>query len=291
MSVRFFLRSKLFVPGTRPELFQKALNSDADALSLDLEDSVHATLKSSARQNIVEFLNKPADWETNKLIIVRVNDLSQPEAEEDINAIVSSRLDIINIPKVESAADIRKAVGIMERAETRLSIKKPIAILANIETPKGLRFSAEIACADARVMGLQIGFADLFGVLGVDHNDQQAAHQVRLLVRLAAGEAGIEVYDAAFLDIQDKEALRATAQVAKRLGFSGKSCIHPSQIAIINEVFMPSDVEIKQAKELLEYSRQNNQSKKGVFVFNGQMIDKPVIEAAERIVQLSTFNR
>ncbi|WP_029918020.1 HpcH/HpaI aldolase/citrate lyase family protein [Pelobacter seleniigenes] len=291
MRTRYLLRSKLFVPGNRPDLFSKALRSAVDAVSFDLEDAVHPSLKSSARKTLADFIKGDDVKKTDKLIIIRINDLSKPEAPDDIKAVVSPRLDIVNIPKVESCADIKKAVALLRQEEEEQGMTRQIAILANIETPKGLRCAAEIACADSRVMGLQIGFADLFGALGVNRQDLMATHQVRLSVRIAAGEAGIDAYDAAFLNIKDHDALRAEAQISKQLGFAGKSCIHPSQIEPVNDVFMPSDIEITQARELLEYARLHDQSGEGVFVFNGQMIDKPVIEAAERIVQLSTINR
>ena len=111
----------------------------------------------------------------------------------------------------------------------------------------GLRLAAEIAAADPRVAGLQIGFADLFEPLGIDRRDAAAVQQVQLAVRLAAGEAGVLAYDAAFADVNDAEGFRREAEVARRLGFIGKSCIHPSQVPIANAVFRPSEAEIAQA--------------------------------------------
>lgn len=281
-----FMRSKLFIPGSRPELFAKALQSEVDAISLDLEDSVHESLKGSARQSVAEFVHSPAAVETQKVIIVRVNDLNHPDVEKDIRAIVSPQLDILNVPKVESAEDIETVVQFLSRIEAEQDINEPIAILANIETPKGLRCAAEIACADSRVMGLQIGFADLFGALGIDRTDHQATHQVRLQVRMASGEAGIAAYDAAFLNVKDMAMLQTDAQSAKQLGYAGKSCIHPAQIETINNIFMPSEQELEKAERLLDMARRNEEKGEGVFMFNGHMIDKPVIEAAERLLQL-----
>lgn len=286
MKSRQFMRSKLFVPGSRQELFHKALQSNADAISFDLEDAVHETLKSQARQSVAEFIHSPAALATQKLIIVRVNGLQHPNFEKDLQEIVSPGLDIVNIPMVGSAEDIETVVKLLTRIEEEKNISKPIDILANIETPKGFRCAAEIACADSRVIGLQIGFADLFGTLGIDHSNHIAIHQVRLHVRMAAGEAGIAAYDAAFLNVKDMSALQMDAQSAKGLGYTGKSCIHPVQIETINKIFMPSEQELAEAEKMLEMARRCEEKGEGVFMFNGQMIDKPVIEAAEKLLQL-----
>lgn len=290
MNVRHIMRSKLFVPGSRPEIFSKALKSEADAISFDLEDAVHESQKGNARKAVGEFLEAEPARASDKLLIVRVNELGHQEFEEDIKAVVTARLDILNIPKLESAGEVVEAIKLIERVEKEKNFRHQIKILANIETPKGLRCAAEIACSDSRLMGLQIGFADLFGALGIDRSDQAAVHSVRLDVRMAAGEAGISAYDAAFLNVRDEEALRLDTLAAMRLGFSGKSCIHPAQIAVINSTFVPTDEELKTAESLLEAALKSAEKGEGVFMFNGQMIDKPVIEAAQKIVQLRTNN-
>ena len=284
------MRSKLFVPGSRPDIFIKALSSKADAISFDLEDSVHESQKGGARQAVVEMLESEVALASNKLIIVRVNGPGHPEFNQDVKAIVSSRLDIINVPMVETVEDVAATATLLESVEQDKALDQTIAILANIETPKGLRNAAEIACSSPRIMGLQIGFADLFGPLGIDRSDPIATKIVRFNVRMAAAEAGIDAYDAAFLNVKDKEALRLDAEGAKRLGYSGKSCIHPTQIDVVNSAFMPSAEELKTAELVLESARQYAAQGNGVFTLNGQMIDKPVIEAARKIVQLGTLN-
>lgn len=291
MNVSHFMRSKLFVPGSRPEIFSKALKSDADAISFDLEDAVHESQKGKARKAVGQFLKTELARASDKLLIVRVNELGHQEFEKDIKAVVTARLDILNIPKLESAGEVAEAIKLIERVEKEKNFRHQIKILANIETPKGLRCAAEIACSNPRLMGLQIGFADLFGVLGIDRSDHVAVHSVRLNVRMAAGEAGISAYDAAFLNVRDEEALKLDTLGAQRLGFSGKSCIHPSQIAVINSAFLPSDEELKVAEEMLAAARKSAEKGEGVFMFDGKMIDKPVIEAAQKIVQLRTNHR
>src|SRR6185369_12352740 len=228
------MRSKLFVPGSRPDLFPKALASGADALSFDLEDSVAMDRKAEARQAVSEFLRERAA-DQFPTMLVRVNGLGSGLFAADVAALEGSGVDIINVPKVESREDIRQALDL---------IPGDIKILANIETPKGLRLAAEIAMADARIAGLQVGFLDLFSQCGIDSREAAAKYSIRLSVRLAAAEAGIAVFDSAFAEVKDLEGFRAEAEVARSLGFSGKSCIHPAQVAIANQVFAPSTDEI-----------------------------------------------
>ncbi|MGH8309389.1 MAG: HpcH/HpaI aldolase/citrate lyase family protein, partial [Steroidobacteraceae bacterium] len=234
------MRSKLFVPGSRPELFAKALASDADAISIDLEDSVAGNRKAEARALVGKFLQSAEIRAANKVIIVRVNALSTPHFEADLLAIAQSGLALLNLPKPESADDIHAAIAVLERAEVANSVNEPIRVLANIESPKGLRNAAEIAAAHPRVSGLQLGYGDLFEPLGIDRRDAASVHAVMFAVRMAAGAAGVFAYDGAFADLQDPKGFRAEAEMARRLGYWGKSCIHPSQIALANEVFRPS---------------------------------------------------
>ena len=281
------IRSKLFVPGSRPELFEKAAGSAADALSFDLEDAVAPEKKEESRKHISTFLNWSKDF-PGKIMIVRVNALGSHLFEADVEAIVGAGANIIiNVPKVESAADVKKAVGIIAHAEKFNGPENKIGLLANIETPKGLRMAAEIAAADSRVMGLQIGFKDLLSRWGIDSRDAAAQQIIRLQVRLAAAEAGIAAYDGAFTDIKQPDAFRAEAENARRMGFAGKSCIHPSQIPIANEVFAPRAEEIAFAKKVLAAAREAAERKIAVFTLDGQMIDEPIIAQARATVALA----
>ncbi|MGQ0835014.1 MAG: HpcH/HpaI aldolase/citrate lyase family protein [Gammaproteobacteria bacterium] len=281
------MRSKLFVPGSRPELFAKALASDADAISIDLEDSVAGNRKAEARALVGKFLQSAEIRASNKIVIVRVNALSTPHFEADLLAIAQPGLALLNLPKPEFADDIRAAVAVLERAEAANGVNEPIRILANIESPKGLRNAAEIAAAHARVSGLQLGYGDLFEPLGIDRRDAASVHAVMFAVRMAAGAVGVFAYDGAFADLQDPAGFRAEAEMARRLGYWGKSCIHPSQIALANEVFRPSDAEVAFALRVLEAYRQADARGVGAFTVDGRMIDIPFIRRAEAIVAVS----
>jgi len=281
------MRSKLFVPGTRPELFSKALSGQADIISIDLEDSVHEDLKDEARATAREFLGSAEVLSSRKLVIVRVNALTSPHFEADVLAVARPGLAMLNLPKPESAGDIRAAVATIERAEGLNQVARPVAILANIETPKALRCAAEIGAADPRVVGLQLGFADLFEPLGIDRRDVAAVHATMFAMRLAAGEAGVFAYDGAFANVQDPEGFRAEAEMARRLGYLGKSCIHPSQVPLANAAFQPSDEEIALSLRVLAQARQADGGKAGAFLVDGRMIDAPFLRRAQAIVALA----
>ncbi len=280
------MRSKLFVPGSRPELFAKALASDADALSVDLEDAVAESRKAEARASVAEFLRSTEVASTTKLIIVRVNPMGTPHFEADLQAIVQSGLAMVNLPKAESADDVLACVAALGRVSTASGVKVKTRVLANIETPKGLRRAAEIGTAHPRVAGLQLGYADLFEPQGIERRNAANVHAAMFAVRMAASEAGVFAYDGAYPDVQDEDGFRAEAQMARRLGFWGKTCIHPRQVPIANEVFTPSDAEIADALQVLEASRQAAGQGVGAFMVGGRMIDAPAIRRAEAIVEI-----
>ena len=278
------MRSKLFVPGARPELFPKALASAADALSFDLEDAVPEAGKAEARRLVGQALQSPDFAASPKIFIVRVNALGTPHFAPDLAAVVGPRLDLLNVPKVECAGDIRAAAQALAQLEAGRGLARPIGLVATIESPRGLRLAAEIASADPRVAGLQIGFADLFEPLGIDRADAAAVRSIQLAVRLAAGEAGAWACDAAYGAFKDLDGYRAEALAAKRLGYIGKTCVHPGQIAVANEIFRPSDDEIAFARRVVEAAEKTSA---GVFTVDGRMIDAPFIKRARAVVAIA----
>ena len=278
------MRSKLFVPGSRPELFAKALASEADAISVDLEDSVANSCKDEARANVAKFLRSADVAASNKVIIVRCNALGTAHFEADLLAVTQPGLDMLNLPKLESVADVRVAVEALQRAETSNGVADPIDILATIESAAGMRRASRIAAAHSRVVGLQLGLNDLFGSLNIDRSDSVNVHAAMFAVRLAAGEADVFALDGAFADLRDDRGFREEAEMARRLGYQGKSCIHPSQVAPANEVFMRSDDEIAAAIRVVEASRQAESKGVGAFTVDGKMIDLPMIRRAKSII-------
>jgi citrate lyase subunit beta/citryl-CoA lyase len=280
----FLMRSKLFVPASRPELFAKALGGDADAISFDLEDAVQESRKVEARQTLRTFLEATPVRPGGKLIIVRVNGLATPHFEADIAAVAGPSVDLINVPKPESADDIRAVADALARHEAERGIERPIGILANIESPRGLRLAAEIARAHPRVAGLQLGLGDLFEPFGIDRSDAAAVHDVQLAVRLSAAESGRWVCDTVYGTVSDPEGYTREAETARRLGYIGKSCIHPTQVPLANAVFRPSDQEIAAALRVVEAARGAERRGVGAFLVDGRMIDGPFIHRAEAVV-------
>jgi citrate lyase subunit beta/citryl-CoA lyase len=277
------MRSKLFVPGSRPELFAKAAAGPADALSFDLEDAVAPTRKAQAREAVADFLQAQPAAHARQLIIVRANGLASGLFEDDLRAVVGPGLDILNVPMVESADHIREAAAMLERLEKAANLPCPIGILANIETPKSVRLAAEIATADARVCGLQIGYADLFEPFGIDRRDDAALSHVRMVVRLAAAEAGISVYDGAFAGVNDPDRFRSECETVRALGFAGKSCIHPSQVPLANAAFAPTETEVDKARRIIAAAETAEANGVGAFLVDGQMIDAPFLARARAV--------
>ncbi|WP_432731133.1 HpcH/HpaI aldolase/citrate lyase family protein [Variovorax sp. W6] len=279
------MRSKLFVPGTRPELFAKALAGEADAISLDLEDAVSEPRKDEARETVRRFLESGETTSSRKTLIVRVNAMDTPHFERDVAAVARTGVHLINLPKPQSPAHVRAAAEAIERAERANGVQAPIGLLLNIETPNALRTAAELALAHPRVAGLQLGLGDLFEPLGIARREPSAIRQAMFAVRVAAGEAGLYAYDSAFANIRDAEGFRAEAMLARDLGFLGKTCIHPSQIAIANEVFRPTDEEIAHACKVVEAARDADANGVGAYVVDGKMIDIPFVIRARAIVE------
>jgi citrate lyase subunit beta / citryl-CoA lyase len=283
------MRSKLFVPGSRPELFEKAYLSAADAISFDLEDAVAAARKAEARAFVAEALGKISPG-LQKTIVVRVNGFESGHFDADLEAIVRARLDVVNLPKVESADQIKRASERLARFEEARRLSQPIAILANIETPRGVRLAADIALADPRVIGLQIGFGDLFEPYGIARHSRAAVDSIRLSVRLAAAEAQLPAYDGAFVAVDDPQAFRAEAQQARDLGLAGKSCVHPTQVPLANAVFSPTAAEIEKARKIVAAAADMEARGVGAFTFEGVMVDQPFIVQARAVLAAAEEN-
>lgn len=281
------MRSKLFVPGSRPELFVKALASAAEALSFDLEDSVTEAQKAEARDTLGQWLAQSAARAGGKVLIVRVNAQDTPHFAADVQAVVQPGLSLLNLPKVETPAQVLAAVQAVEQAESANGFAAagaaPVRLLLNIETPRALLAAASLAGAHARVAGLQLGQVDLFEPLGIVRNEA-ALSQVMLMVRMAAGTAGLFACDGAFADIANPEGFRAEARLSQRLGFVGKSCIHPSQVALAHEVFRPSAEQIGHAQRVLQAATVAEAEGRGAFTVDGRMIDKPFVEGARALL-------
>lgn len=267
------MRSKLFVPCSRPEFFDKALLGEADALSFDLEDAVPAAAKAEARATLAKWLQSDAVRASRKRIMVRVNAPNTPYFDDDIAALAGGRVDLVNLPKAELADGVHQVVAALEQAGVAADL------LVNIETPVGIANAVGIAGAHPRVAGVQVGLNDLFVALEINRREPRHVHAALWQIRLAAGAAGCFAYDGAWPEIGDTEGFRAEATIARSLGYLGKSCVHPRQVAIANAVFDRS-VDIERARRLLKAAAEAETDGRGAFVFEDVMVDAAEVAAA-----------
>ncbi|MFL6586517.1 MAG: HpcH/HpaI aldolase/citrate lyase family protein [Luteimonas sp.] len=277
------MRSKLFVPGVRPDLFGKAWNGLADAVSFDLEDAVADARKAEARANVAAFLQAQARGPGAPLAIVRTNAPDSPEYDADLAAVLPAAPDLINLPKTDSADDVRAAVARIEAQEAALGIAPSAGLLLNIETPRALRNAAAIATAHPRVAGLQLGLGDLFEPGGI-HRVPAHVQSVMLQVALAASEAGVFACDGAWTDLVDDAGFEREAQLARQLGFVGKSCIHPRQVPLAHAVFAVDADELARAQRIVDGAADARRDGRAVCVVDGRMIDAPYLRRAERVL-------
>jgi citrate lyase subunit beta / citryl-CoA lyase len=275
------MRSKLFVPGDRSALFAKAMAGEADVLSFDLEDAVAATAKADARTQVAAFLQAAPHRSVGKQVIVRTNAWHSPAWEDDLRAVLPLDIDLINLPKIESAEQLKQAVAEIEAIEARSGVRPGAGLLINIESPRALRNAVAIASAHPRVRGLQLGLGDLFEPQGIQRTDVRNVHAAQYALRMAAAEAGVFAYDAAFPGLDDEEGFRAEADSARALGYLGKSCVHPRQVAWANAVFAPTQQELDAARKVIDAARD------GAYAVDGRMVDAPFLARARALIAMA----
>ncbi len=303
-------RSELAVPGSQPQMFEKAAKSDVDVIFLDLEDAVAPDEKEQARKNIIKALNE-IDWGT-KSMSIRINGLDTHYMYRDVVDIVEQageRLDLIMIPKVGTAADVYAVDMMVTQIEDAKGYKKRIGFEHIIETALGMQNITEIAGASKRNESLHFGVADYAAstrarttvIGGVNENyavltDPDAEgtrethwgdmwHYALARMVVAARANGLRPIDGPFGDFQDPEGYKAAAYRAAVLGCEGKWAIHPSQIALANEVMSPSDAEITKAQRILEAMAEAEAQGKGAVSLDGRLIDYASIRQAEVLVE------
>lgn len=282
-------RSLHFVPGLNERMFSKALSLPADALILDLEDSVVPEAKEAARRQVCDWLREDFGGREK---LVRINPLDSPWGMADLQAVAMARPDGIMVPKVIAAEDVQVVDQALVSAELEMA-QTPGAIpllLIGTEAPAAV-FNLSSLLRHQRVQGVAWGAEDLAAALGARHKRDDAGDYlevfqlVRSLCLLAAVAAQVQPIDAPFVDIGDGEALRRECQLTAAMGFTGKLTIHPSQIDVVNEAFTPSADEVDQARELLEAFAQARQEGRLAFTFRGAMVDKPHLRNAQRVVE------
>ncbi len=290
-------RSELAVPGSNRDMFEKALASAADYVFLDCEDAVAPDDKAQARINIVVALNE-LDWRAaGKTVSVRINGLDTHYMYRDVVDIVEqagSRLDSILIPKVGVPADVYVVDCLLTQIEQACGLRHRIGIECLIETTLGMANVEAIAQASSRLEALHFGVADYaascrartvtIGGLNPDYpGDQWHASLQRMLVACRA--YGLRAIDGPFGDFKDPEGFLAAARRAAALGFEGKWAIHPSQIALANEVMSPTEAEVAKARRILVALEEAAAAGRGAAQLDGRLIDAASARMAENVVR------
>ncbi|MBI4005913.1 MAG: CoA ester lyase [Gammaproteobacteria bacterium] len=293
-------RSELAVPGSNPGMFEKAAKSETDYIFLDCEDAVVPDDKPQARKNIIQALNE-IDW-GDKTMSVRINGLDTHYMYRDVVDIVEQageRLDTILIPKVGTPSDVYVVDCLLTQIETVKGLKKRIGIECLIETALGGANVMAIAQSSKRLEALHFGVADYaasmrarttnIGGLNPDYNCDGAMadqwHAALVNMATACRAFGLRAIDGPFGDFNDPEGYRAAAKRVAALGYEGKWAIHPSQIALANEVMSPPEKEVTRARRILEALQEAAKAGKGAAQLDGKMIDIASERMARNVIK------
>lgn len=277
----------MFVPGNNPGLIAEAHIYGADALMFDLEDSVKLSEKDSARFLVYQALKTINYGDIEK--VVRVNPLNTPYGKADIEAMIFAGADIIRLPKSETAQDVIDVDEWITECEKRAGLEQgTIGMMAAIESGLGILNALSIATASPRLIGIAIGAEDFVTDLKTTRSTEGSElFTARSLLVFAARAAGIAVLDTVFADVNDDEGFRREVQTIKQLGFDGKSVINPRQIGPVVEIFTPTAKEIDHAERVIEALKEAEAKGLGVISLDGKMIDKPVVDRAERVLKMA----
>ncbi len=280
-------RSWMFVPGHRQRMIDKALGLDADALMLDIEDGVAPAEKDRARRLIGEALARERQ-PREPLRFVRINAIGHRRMEDDLAAVLRPGLDGLVLPKVESAAEVAAVESRVAAHEAACGAR--LRLLVAIESPRGLLAAPAIASCSDRVAGLMFGAEDFGRELGLPASRQGEAQELlyaRSALVVAAASAHVQAVDGVWVDLRDPQGLERFALQSRRLGFTGMSSIHPSQLAPINAAFRPGAEEIEYARKVIAAYEEAAARGDGSVAFGGQLIDRPIIERARRTLDLA----
>jgi citrate lyase beta subunit len=277
MITRRVRRSVLFVPAVRPDRFPKALATGADAVCLDLEDGVAFAQKDEARDKAVALLAERTDCRAE--VILRVNEPASELGERDLAAVLAAgvRPDALMVPKVSGPDTIR---ALEQRLAPTL---ERLPLVVQIETARGLAATEAIVAASPNVAVLFFGAVDLSAELGCAI-EWDALLYARSRVVAAAALVGVDAMDTPFMDVSASAQLGDEARAVRRLGFTGKAAIHPSQVAVIQAAFTPQAAEVAWARQIVE-AYETNQG--GVLLVEGKLIERPVIASAQRVLAVA----
>ncbi len=282
-------RTMMFIPASNPGMLRDANIYGADSIMFDLEDSISLKEKDTSRFLLYNAI-KTFDYGDTETV-VRINSLNMGGVD-DIFALVKAGIDVIRLPKTEDANDVLDTEEVIEKAERKCGREiGSTRMMAAIEGPKGVLNAYSIAVASKRLIGIALGSEDYVTAMKTRRYSDRNSEEIffaRSMIVHAARAAGIAAVDTVFADVNDAETLRKETEFIKQLGFDGKSVINPRQIPIVNSVFTPTEKEINNAKNVIYAIEEAESRGSGVIALNGKMIDKPIVERAERVLMLAT---
>ena len=274
-------RSVLYMPGANTRALEKAKSLPADSLILDLEDAVAPDAKAQARENIRAAL---ATGFGHREAVVRINGLNTQWGLDDLKAFADTKADAILLPKVESASQIREVASLLKQFNPASTMK----IWAMIETPLAIFTLPEIASSHPMLEALVLGTSDLVKDLHARHTPSRVETQTALSLSVLAARAHqLCVLDGVHLSLDDEDGLRQSCIQGRDMGFDGKTLIHPSQIALANQIFGPSLEEIDEARQRITAYEAAISSGAGIAVLNGKLVEELHIQDAKRILALA----
>lgn len=290
-------RSELTTPGSSLNMMEKAAESPADEVMLDLEDAVAPEEKEDARSRIIEAL-KTFDWD-DSVVAVRINALGHQNAYRDLIEVIEGageNVDTVIVPKVTVPEDVYVVDTLLTQLEAATDLTESIGIEVLIEETEAVQHIDEIAAASDRLEALIFGPGDYAAAQGVSVDSaggkaKEGAypgdvwHFVRSRIVVAARSNGLDAIDGPFADFDDPEGYREQCRWSRTLGFVGKWAIHPSQIEIANEVYQPTDDEITYAQRVVEVMEEGHESGYGAVQMDGEMLDEAVLRSARRTLE------
>jgi citrate lyase subunit beta / citryl-CoA lyase len=284
-------RSLIFVPGINPRFVDKAKKLNADIICFDLEDSVLPAEKVTARKLIVNALRQRAQYNLTKNVYVRINSPESGISGKDLISTIQKGLDGVVVPKVNEESELVELCGLITELEQKRRIEKNrIKLMPSIESAKGIVNAYSIAKADLRINALIFGLYDFLHDMNLDYvdNDATGYSYARMKIPVDARAAGVVAIDAIWQKVDDIAGLRIDAEIAKGLGYVGKSIIHPSHIEPVHEIFKPSKIEIGWATKVVNALGPAMRKGKGsgVIKLDGKMIDAAHYKLAKAILNI-----
>ena len=281
------LRSLIFVPGNRANMLERAMEFKADVIMVDLEDSVPPGEKAGAREVAREWVPQLA--RKGRRVMVRLNSLDTGLTQDELAAVISPHLAGISVGKAETVWDLQDVDRIIGPLESSAGLPAgQIKLIPWIENARAVLTAYQLATASPRIEAIAFGAEDYTDDMGVQRTDTgEEIYFARATVAVAARAARVGSLDTPFVGFRDPEGFRKDIEISRRLGYTGRFAIHPSQIEIINQMFGPSPEEVAYARQVVEAWDQAEAEGRGSLSLDGRMIDVPVVKRAQNLLALA----